>query len=134
MALDIKCFLWIEGPSWPWSYGSWIYSHLCNRCLSPLKLWVRILLMARCTWYKFTWWSLSVTCGRSVVFSTLNLNPCGLMEDKVFVNSWTLWFWHFLRAKFWTLFWTEFKGLIKIHKNNENWNLMNIYNKAWMYI
>ena len=23
-------------PSWSWSYGSWIYNYLCNRCLSPL--------------------------------------------------------------------------------------------------
>jgi hypothetical protein len=23
--------LW--GSSWPWSYGSWIYNYLCNRCL-----------------------------------------------------------------------------------------------------
>ena len=30
------------GPSW--SYGSWIYNYLCNRCLSPLTLWVRITL------------------------------------------------------------------------------------------
>jgi hypothetical protein len=29
--------------------GSWIYNHLCNQCLSPLKLWVWILLIARCT-------------------------------------------------------------------------------------
>ena len=37
-------------PSWPWSYGNWIYNYLCNQCLSPLTLWVRILLMARqCT-------------------------------------------------------------------------------------
>ena len=32
-----------------WSYGSWIYNYLCNQCLSPLKLWVRIPLKARCT-------------------------------------------------------------------------------------
>ena len=37
------------GPSWPWSYGSWIYNYLCNQCLSPLMLWVRILIRARCT-------------------------------------------------------------------------------------
>ena len=24
-----------EGPSWSWSYGSWIYNYLCNKCLSP---------------------------------------------------------------------------------------------------
>jgi hypothetical protein len=28
------------GPSWLWSYGSWIYNYLCKQCLSPLKLWV----------------------------------------------------------------------------------------------
>jgi hypothetical protein len=38
-----------QGPSWPWSYGSWIYNYLCNRCLSPLMLWVRISIRSRCT-------------------------------------------------------------------------------------
>ena len=27
-------------------YGSWIYNYLCNQCLSPVKLWVRIPLMS----------------------------------------------------------------------------------------
>jgi len=27
-----------------WSYSTWIYNFLCNRCLSPLPLWVRIPL------------------------------------------------------------------------------------------
>jgi hypothetical protein len=36
-------------PSWPWSYGSWIYNYLCNHCLSQLILWVRISTRARCT-------------------------------------------------------------------------------------
>jgi len=35
-----------RGPSWPWWYGSWIYNYIC---LSPLMLWVWILIMARCT-------------------------------------------------------------------------------------
>jgi len=39
------------GPSWSWSYGRRIYNYLCNQCPSPLMLWVRIPLMARCTWY-----------------------------------------------------------------------------------
>ena len=38
-----------EELSWPWSYGSWIYNYLCNQCLSPLMLWVRILIRAKCT-------------------------------------------------------------------------------------
>jgi hypothetical protein len=39
----------MEGPLWPWSYGSWIYNYLCNQYLSPLMLWVRISIKARCT-------------------------------------------------------------------------------------
>jgi hypothetical protein len=27
-----------------WSYGNWIYNYLCNQCLSPLTLWVRIAI------------------------------------------------------------------------------------------
>jgi hypothetical protein len=27
----------LVGPSWLWSYGSWIYNYLCNQCPSPLK-------------------------------------------------------------------------------------------------
>ena len=41
--------VWKEGPSCSWSYGGWIYNYLCNRCLSPLILWVRLPLRARCT-------------------------------------------------------------------------------------
>jgi len=44
-----------QGAVWSWSYGSWIYNYLCNRCLSPLKLWVWIPLMARCTRYNIMW-------------------------------------------------------------------------------
>jgi len=38
-----------QRPSWPWSYGSWIYNNLLNQCLSPLMLWVRISIVTRCT-------------------------------------------------------------------------------------
>jgi len=31
-----KTSIQIKGPSWSWSYGSWIYDYLCNQCLSPL--------------------------------------------------------------------------------------------------
>jgi len=58
-----------EGRLWSWSYGSWIYDYLCNHCQSPLTLWVRIPLMARCTWYNILWWRLSVAYDRLVVFS-----------------------------------------------------------------
>jgi len=41
---DVRAFaqFTIEGPFWSWFYGSWIYNYLCNQCLSPLMLWVRI--------------------------------------------------------------------------------------------
>ena len=32
----------LEGPSWWWSYASWIYNYLCNQYISPTKLCVRI--------------------------------------------------------------------------------------------
>jgi hypothetical protein len=43
----------------------WVYNYL-----SSLKLWVWIQLMARCTRHNIMWLSLSVTCDRSVVFSS----------------------------------------------------------------
>ena len=43
-------------PSWSWSYISWIYNYLCNLCLSPLKLWVWIPIMVKCTQYKIMWY------------------------------------------------------------------------------
>jgi hypothetical protein len=39
----------LQGPSWPSSYGSWIYNYLCIQCLSPLMLWVWISIRAWCT-------------------------------------------------------------------------------------
>ena len=40
---------WVTQSSRPWSYGSWIYNYLCNQCLLPLLLWIRILIRVRCT-------------------------------------------------------------------------------------
>ena len=37
------------GSSWSWSHDSYIINYLCNLCLSPLTLWTRISLIARCT-------------------------------------------------------------------------------------
>ena len=61
ISILFKCTLYFEhiihltiqskGPLLLWSYDSWIYNYLCNQCLSPLTLWVRISLMARCTRY-----------------------------------------------------------------------------------
>ena len=38
-----------RGPSWSCSYSSWIYNYLCNQCLLPRMLWIRITIRARCT-------------------------------------------------------------------------------------
>ena len=51
------CIIWYRlfilrlfgGRRWSLSYGSWIYNYLCNQCLSPLTLWDRISIRARCT-------------------------------------------------------------------------------------
>ena len=42
--IHVLYILLIEGPSWSWSYASWIYNYLYNQCLSPLTLWGRIPL------------------------------------------------------------------------------------------
>ena len=39
----------VQGLSWLWPYGSWIYNYLCNQCLSSVMLWVRISIRAMCT-------------------------------------------------------------------------------------
>ena len=54
------------GPSWSWSYVSWIYNYLCNQCLSPIKLWVwtrswrgvldTTLCDEVCQWLATGWW------------------------------------------------------------------------------
>ena len=49
----IVYFLMRSVPSWSWPYGSWIFNYLCNQCLSPLTLWVRIPLMTWHTLYNF---------------------------------------------------------------------------------
>ena len=46
ISLRTKVCIRNKGSSWWWSYGSWISNYLCNQCLSPLKLWVQIPLMA----------------------------------------------------------------------------------------
>ena len=53
----ISHIMWLRGLLSPWSYGSWIYNYLFNRCLSPL-MWVRISTRARCTTlcYKVCQW------------------------------------------------------------------------------
>jgi hypothetical protein len=56
----------VEGLSWSWSYGIWIYNYLCNQCLLPLTLWVQIMIRRGvldttlcdkvCQWLATGWW------------------------------------------------------------------------------
>jgi hypothetical protein len=41
-------YIWID-KTLLWSCGRWIYNYLCNQCLSPLMLWIRISIRVRCT-------------------------------------------------------------------------------------
>ena len=81
------------------------FTTTCAISVSPLELWVRVLLMARYTRYNIMWKSLSVPCNRSVVFSTNkirvitklpNSEPIKLTDDlteillKVALNTITL--------------------------------------------
>ena len=40
----LKSFLFSKESSWSCSYNSWIYNYICNQCLQPLILCVRIPL------------------------------------------------------------------------------------------
>ena len=61
---SIKTDNWLDnsnyksGPSWPWSYGSWIYNYLCNQCLSH---WCCEFESPSGEVYNIMWYSLSVT-------------------------------------------------------------------------
>jgi len=44
--LNVKMEFRHSGHSSSWAHGSWSYNYLCIQCLSTLKLWARIKLMA----------------------------------------------------------------------------------------
>ena len=80
-----------------WSYSSWIYNYLCNQYLSPLKLWVWILFMARCTRYNIMWncqWLVSGWwCSPGTLVSSTHKTDCHNIAEiflKVALNTITL--------------------------------------------
>jgi hypothetical protein len=81
----------MRGSSCSWSYGNWIYNCLCNQCLSPLKLWVRIplLLKTKCTPTDKEGPSWSWSYGNSI-YNYL-YNQC--------LSPLTLWVWILLMAR-----------------------------------
>jgi hypothetical protein len=98
--------------SWTWSYGSWIYNYLCNQCLSPLTLWVRIPLrrgvldsticdkvcqwLATCRWFS-PWTPVSSTNKPDTimtdpvfVWETLIINNILMLQSFALINKYTL--------------------------------------------
>jgi hypothetical protein len=69
---NMAYIFWL-GPSWSWSYVSWIYNYLCNQCLLPLTLWVWIPLIIR--------WKISFPC-------TNNITICCILWPLVWKQVW----------------------------------------------
>jgi hypothetical protein len=82
---------------WWRPYGSWTYNYLCNRCLSPLRLWVVLdatLCDKVCLWLATGWWFSLGT----LVSSTNKTDCCDITEillknhkPQVVVNPNTIW-------------------------------------------
>jgi hypothetical protein len=66
-------------PSWSWWDGSWISDYLCNQCLSPLKLWVRITLR-RCELGTTLCDKICQWLATGLVFSTYNTDRHDMTE------------------------------------------------------
>jgi hypothetical protein len=51
-----------DGPSWSWSYGSWIYNYMCNHqsCEFKTRSWLGVLDTTLCDkvcqWLAAGWW------------------------------------------------------------------------------
>jgi hypothetical protein len=126
--LDKSYYHVMGGPSWPWSYGSWIYNYLCNQCLSPLML-VWILLSARrttlfdkvCKWLEASqWFSLGTPISSTNktdshdIHSKWNIVESGIKphktnQTKIFFSI--LWFIYYIRNKYIFLTWWIFEIL-----------------------
>ena len=96
-----------NGSSWSWPHGSLIYNYLRNQCLSPLMLWVRISIRARCTilcyevcqWRETVRWfppdppvpSINKTDRHDIaellLIVALNTKPPPLLFDTIFSNQ-----------------------------------------------
>jgi hypothetical protein len=68
----------ITKPFLLWTYGTWIYNYLCNQCPSPLKLWVLIPLMAKCTFCDEVcqWLAAGLLFSSDTSVSTTNKTEC----------------------------------------------------------
>jgi hypothetical protein len=71
-----------QGSSWSWSHGRWIYNYLCNQCLSPIKLWVRIPFR-RCVFD-------TTLCDKVYSVSSTNKTDRGYIIEILLVNLTTI--------------------------------------------
>ena len=86
-----------KGVSRSCSYDSWIYNYLCNKCLSPLKLWVRILPRRGVldTTLCDTGYSVSSTIITEILLNTIEHNKHKLLNivstEKYIQSSLSMW-------------------------------------------
>jgi hypothetical protein len=85
------------GKSWPWSYGSWISNYICNQCISPPVLWVRISIRVMCIALcdKVLWFSpgpLFSSTNKTVLVSRIHVNKTSELEIQnkhyEYIRSW----------------------------------------------
>ena len=94
-------YMWNQGPSWLWSYGGWIYNYMCNQCLSPLTLcefksrwWWGVLDTTLCNkvcqWLATGWWFSPGTPVSSTNFLLYNTT---FLLSKIFQAHFIFGFW-----------------------------------------
>ena len=142
-----KIYIQYWEPSWSWSYGSWIYNYLFSQCLSPLALWVRILLRQGaldatlcdkvCQWLATGRWFSPDTS----VSSTNKTDRHGIAEIllKVTLNTITLTLWTILRLRGYInacdyfllnillIYWCLWIGLLSFQRFITVWNMVKIW-------
>jgi hypothetical protein len=119
----------LSGPSGLWLYGSWIYNYLCNQCLSPLTLWVRIPLERGlldttlcdkvCQWLAAGRWISPGTPGSSTNKTEILLVA---LNANTLTPSWTSHFHGQLKIKIWSF--VEVFSLIYHRKHAHSANLL----------
>jgi hypothetical protein len=129
------CWYWVillyfkefGGLSWSWSDGRWIYNKLCNRCLSPLTLWVRIPLIARCTTLcdDICYIDQSLRFCNSVWYFWVKTKMCRFCSLFVFGKN------DFIMLIFFCS-WTESTFRRKHHKTNQSQKRMDSTGAPWV--
>ena len=131
-----------RGPSWSWSYGSWILHYLCNQCPSPLMLWVWISIRVRSTtscdkvwqWLATGRWfspcppvsSTNKTDHHDIHVAEILLKVAlkQTNKDELWTHHFQLWLTKVLKFLIFTMMW-----LIKIFRTEDNYEWTKCF--AW---